>query len=118
MSHAHQGPTGAPSSGPRKPLKWSRERRGKPAKFEASALTNHIHDVPRKDISTLQIRGLFMFVATGLLALAGCAEAPIAKTNCWATAPQTTVSSMGTVSRSANSPSTLPAGPDDAADCE
>ena len=86
--------------------------------LEASAPTSHIPEAPRKDISTLQIKGLSMIVATGLLALSGCAEAPVAKTNCWTTAPQTTVSSMGMVSRSASSPSILPAGRDDAANCE
>lgn len=59
-----------------------------------------------------------IIIGLGFLGLSGCAEAPIAKTNCWATAPQTTMSSMGTASRSANAPSTLPAGPDDAANCE
>ena len=59
-----------------------------------------------------------IIIGLKFLALSGCAEAPIAKTNCWATAPQTTVSSMGMVSRSASAPSTLPVGSEDAANCE
>jgi hypothetical protein len=118
MSDPRYDPTGTQNAGPKYQHKQPLARRREPPMFEASVLTSHIPEVPRKDISTLQINGLFIVVATGLLALSGCAEAPIAKTNCWATAPQTTVSSMGTVSRSTSSPSNLPAGPDDAANCE
>lgn len=57
-------------------------------------------------------------IGIGLLALSGCAEAPIAKTNCWVAATQTTASSTGIVSRAATAPSDLTAGSDDAANCE
>lgn len=118
MSYPRLDPTRKQNAGPNQQHKWSLVRRREPAMFEASVLTSQIHQVQRKDISTVQINGLSFVVATGLLALSGCAEAPIAKTNCWATAPQTSISSMGTVSRSASAPSTLPAGSVDAANCE
>lgn len=59
-----------------------------------------------------------LIIGLGLVALSGCAEAPIAKTNCWVAATQTTASSTGIVSRAAAAPSDLTAGSDDAANCE
>lgn len=57
-------------------------------------------------------------IGVGCLVLSGCAEVPIAKTNCWVAATQTTASSAGIVSRAAGAPSDLSAGSDDAANCE
>lgn len=58
-----------------------------------------------------------LIIGLGLLGLSGCAEAPIAKTNCWLTAAQANASSKGIVSRAAGAPSDLTAGFDDAANC-
>jgi hypothetical protein len=56
-------------------------------------------------------RGLIFMVATGCSGLAGCAEVPIAKTNCWATTGSTVSTSTkgaspdaGLVSRGNTSP--------------
>lgn len=59
-----------------------------------------------------------LLIGVATVGLSGCAEAPIAKTNCWVAATQTTVSSSGIVSRAAGAPSDLMAGSDDAATCE
>lgn len=59
-----------------------------------------------------------LIIGLGCLALAGCAEAPIAKTNCWVAATQSTAPSTAIVSRAAGAPSDLAAGSDDAASCE
>lgn len=59
-----------------------------------------------------------LIIGLGCLGLTGCAEAPIAKTNCWVAAPHTTVSSKGVVSRAASSPSFLVNESNDATDCE
>lgn len=59
-----------------------------------------------------------LIIGLGCLGLTGCAEAPIAKTNCWVAATQGTASPAGIVSRAASAPSDLSAGSADAANCE